>query len=329
MRSFFLPESLYELNINKETAKKVESLVKDTNLTIHVFDDVHTQIECVIRDTILRFIETEDYNKEMDKVKGKKEKKKEESPIFDPGRRRSTFGDIFSFISPPNATRKKEEKKPSEVIQKFATRKKNSVVTLDINPNDFVKPLKKTGNRISFDELNPETEEEEQRDFSAENASPPVIDPLNQSKRRSTVSVDEELSSPQFENFSFGEQKPSPTFFKRNRKNQEAPSPTKGGFIRGLFTTKSKEEEILHSPNLRSRNTKTPESMDFIESPESRSQSLGETPLTEQKIGMFNKLFKPKKEEKVLPIITPRNFSDTSEDNEDDKEYKLEDYKMI
>eukprot|EP01080_Neovahlkampfia_damariscottae_P011354 gene11354-4522_t len=58
---YLLPDSLFELNINRESAKKVQDALGENQIPENIFDELKKCIEFVMNDTLMRFTEGSDY----------------------------------------------------------------------------------------------------------------------------------------------------------------------------------------------------------------------------------------------------------------------------
>lgn len=345
--------------MNKETTKKVEICIKGQDVPINCFEEPYKQIEQVIKDTIMRFIETPEYKKEVEKKKLKNEKEVVSSESPNLNRRRSSLGDLFTALSNTMSNKfKKETKcensKTNDVVQKLIKRQ-NSLALFQMNNSEKdenscqqTRVIEKLPEEIDDDEKEFEKLEPEVETIKVDT---PKIQP-NTKRRSSVFSTDGNLSdtnskpSPQLESFSFGES-PKPSVFQNlklkiqkigkysnspdiNKKDSPSPRESFGNIFRrysvtGLFD---------HG---KSPSSKTPDQTKTVDDEETheRSLSIGNEQLSEKNVSFLSKIYnKYKKDTGATTIQTPRKFSESSEiENDIDEmkkndDFKLDDFKM-
>jgi hypothetical protein len=87
--------SMYELNINRDASRTIESVILGQNVPSTLFDDVLRDIEFLITDPILRFLASDEYVNSLSLT--------EQLPVTPtkPGRRRSLVDVVSDFLIKP------------------------------------------------------------------------------------------------------------------------------------------------------------------------------------------------------------------------------------
>jgi hypothetical protein len=87
--------SMYELNINRDASRTIESVIRGQNVPSTLFDDVLRDIEFLITDPIMRFLASDEYVNSLSLT--------EQLPVTPtkPGRRRSLVDVVSDFLIKP------------------------------------------------------------------------------------------------------------------------------------------------------------------------------------------------------------------------------------
>jgi hypothetical protein len=104
---FVKKQSIYELNIDQASVYVVERYIHDGNITTNLFDDLLKQIEFLIIDTIMRFLDSDEFLNSLKVVSPQMLKTGSRSSI-------SEFGNYVSGLLGRSPTRKNSKKDLNE-----------------------------------------------------------------------------------------------------------------------------------------------------------------------------------------------------------------------